>query len=90
MCCDVRGSYGPPIRRVVDYVGPVGEDHRLSWWTRRTTQECRDCGTRSAYRQWQKELIHRDRKHKTFRYRCPQCNESFLKTENFGDGGFYG
>ncbi len=58
--------------------------------TRWTTQQCRNCGTRSAYRQWPKELVHRDRQHKTFRYRCPECNESFLKTENVGDGGFYG
>lgn len=72
-----------------DYVESVGED-RLSWWTRWTTQQCRNCGTRSAYRQWQRELVHRDRQHKTFRYRCPECNESFLKTESVGDGGFFG
>ena len=75
---------------MVDYVEPVGENHRLSWWTRWTTQECRNCGTRAGYRQWQRELIHRDRRHKTFRYRCPECDKSFLKTENVGDGGFYG
>jgi len=90
ICADTGRLCFPRFARVVDYVEPMGEDHRLSWWTRWTTQQCRNCGNRSAYRQWPKELIHRDRQHKTFRYRCPQCNESFLKTENVGDGGFYG
>lgn len=90
MCADMGGLRSLPGRLVVDYIEPMGEDHRLSWWTRLTTQECRHCGTRRGHRQWQKELIHRDRQRKTFRYRCPDCYESFLKTEHLGDGGFYG
>ena len=86
----MAGLRSAPIRGVVDYVEPVGEEHRLSWWTRWTTQQCPNCGTRRGYRQWHRELIHRDRQHKTFRYRCPQCNTSFLKTETVRDGGFYG
>ena len=76
--------------RCVDFVAVAGHEPGHTLRPRWTTQKCHNCGTRSAIRQWQRELIHRDRQHKTFRFRCPQCNESFLKTESVGDGGFFG
>jgi hypothetical protein len=76
--------------RCVDLVAVAGHEPGHTLRPRWITQKCYNCGTRSAIRQWQRELIHRDRQHKTFRFRCPQCNESFLKTENVGDGGFFG